>query len=156
VPWSGLCTIVCLTATLANVLNLENAKGSRSFSNMLFGLALAFFLVYAAAFGSAKSASRTGGMLKVLSSRPLAFLGAISYSLYVIHEPVLRTMDFWLHNAGIDAWTAFRAMVVIGVPTSLAAGYGFHLAVERRFQKRPDRIPMRGSPSAQRTPVHTQ
>ena len=66
----------------------------------------------------------------------LARIGIISYSLYLVHLPILRVcegMFLQLHLGRTIVGTVVR--YVIGVPVCLAAAFGFFKLVESRFLK---------------------
>lgn len=72
-----------------------------------------------------------------LCSRPLVFLGKISFALYLLHIPVfaiLNTAD----KAVLNSWLAARPWIGIGVAslTSLAAATLVHLLVEEPARRR--------------------
>jgi peptidoglycan/LPS O-acetylase OafA/YrhL len=56
---------------------------------------------------------------RILRARPLAFIGVASYSIYLVHEPILE----WLGHAGLPAPLAALAAIAVGV--------GFYELVER-------------------------
>jgi len=60
-------------------------------------------------------------------SRPgMRWLGSRSFSLYLVHEPIIVTLAFVWRLASVPAW-----FVVVGVTCSLVAAEGFFRAVER-------------------------
>ncbi len=84
--------------------------------------------------------SRTHIVYKILNSRPLTFIGTFSYSLYLIHIPVLefiRGVISHLLGTGHSPLQLWEATAVFGLPTTLAASYLFHLAFERPFMSKP-------------------
>ncbi|WP_460942621.1 acyltransferase family protein [Okibacterium endophyticum] len=62
---------------------------------------------------------------RVLSSGALSWLGRVSFSLYLVHVPVIATVAFLL---GDEHWVL---VAVISVPTSVVLAWLFHAAVER-------------------------
>ena len=69
-----------------------------------------------------------------LGARPLAWLGTISYSLYLIHAPLLQLFQQTLlmpHH--ITTLKAFVALVAVGVPSIIGVSYLFHMTCERPF-----------------------
>jgi peptidoglycan/LPS O-acetylase OafA/YrhL len=78
------------------------------------------------------------GDLRILgrffSSRPMVWLGASSYSLYLIHAFVLEMVWRWivrpLHQPPLEA---LALELGLGVVASVAAARVFYLLVERRF-----------------------
>jgi peptidoglycan/LPS O-acetylase OafA/YrhL len=152
--WSGICTILCLITALMNVLNLEDPRGSRSFSNVAVGCALAAFLIHGATAARRDSLGRESAILRILRSRFAAMLGLISYSLYVVHEPILRAMHLYLERAGTSPLEAFILLLVVGVPTCLGGALLMHHGVERRFRPRALTANRKVEPPApQRLPV---
>lgn len=62
-----------------------------------------------------------------LSSGILQWLGRISFSLYLVHEPVVVLFARW--------WGPSGATAVAGIATSLLAGWFFYVLVERRSHR---------------------
>jgi peptidoglycan/LPS O-acetylase OafA/YrhL len=84
-----------------------------------------------------RSGAATGGaapwVLRVLDSRPLVGLGRFSYSLYLIHLPVLALCFLAVREIPLSPEARLVTMLVVGPPASVAVAYGFFLAIERRF-----------------------
>ena len=71
--------------------------------------------------------------LRLLSSRWATGLGTFSYSIYLIHFPVLYTADMLLRTWHASFPQRFTALFVGAVPLAVGLSYLFHLAFERRF-----------------------
>jgi peptidoglycan/LPS O-acetylase OafA/YrhL len=77
-----------------------------------------------------------------LSSRawlkPLVFCGTMCYSMYLMHEIVVRIIcrTFAFYGPSGD-FVAVSVIVPLAVATSLLAGWAFHHLVERRFLNQP-------------------
>jgi peptidoglycan/LPS O-acetylase OafA/YrhL len=66
--------------------------------------------------------------------RPFAYCGTMCYSLYLVHELVVRVVQKGLYSAGVRTGAATLAVTVPAcVVSSLLVGWGFYLLVERRF-----------------------
>ncbi|GAA4192155.1 acyltransferase [Microbacterium oryzae] len=62
---------------------------------------------------------------RAMQARPLRWLGDVSFSLYLVHAPILATLAFaW----GDDQWVLVG---LVGVPLSLAVAWAFFRFVER-------------------------
>ncbi len=97
------------------------------------------------ALGSAlvlAAALAPGGIERVLLSRPLRFLGRISYSIYLVHVPLILTMVILLQAAPITP------LLLVILPAAVGVGWLFHCTVAepcarlgqrvaRRFEPRP-------------------
>jgi peptidoglycan/LPS O-acetylase OafA/YrhL len=69
---------------------------------------------------------------RVLSARWLAWLGTVSYGLYVLHAPV----SIWLQAHVAHAVVRFALLLVVSVVLAAASWYGFErpiLALKRRW-----------------------
>src|SRR5207248_2532816 len=112
----------------------------RGQSEMFVGAASAV-LIYGVGIG--------GRMGSWLAGRIIQYLGAISYSLYLVHWLVL----FHVMNAGI-AWTGKSSAsgllwAVIGCAASLVAAHVLHVLVERPSMRAAARLkPRVGSEAA--------
>lgn len=72
-------------------------------------------------------------IVKGLESRPAMTLGAFSYSLYLIHYPVIQKMQDILHRHHVSHYAQFALLLLVGIPVCLALAYLFHVAFERPF-----------------------
>ena len=74
--------------------------------------------------------------LRLMESRPAVWLGTFSYSLYLIHAPVLALCQSALRPEHLSPTVALCVMLAAGVPLALLASYLFHLAFEKPFLSR--------------------
>ncbi len=69
---------------------------------------------------------------RAISWRPLVAIGVMSYSLYLVHQPMVEVMAHFLGaNDGADSRQVFLAMLAM-LPLILAAAFALFYAVERR------------------------
>lgn len=83
----------------------------------------------------------SGWVARCLSSRPLVFLGKISFSLYLIHTPVLMSLTFWLMKFCRDSGTEF----LISFAVSFGLTTMFVIAVAELFRRVVDEPSIRAS-----------
>ena len=121
VPWLAVALVA-----LALAVKMHHSRGAE-YSDYPFGLACLAFLV-------AVGRSPESKIRAALSWRPLVFVGGFSYSLYLIHAPLIQL--FWQYvlnplRLGRDA--TFLLLVFAGTPLFVAAAYGFYWFCERPF-----------------------
>ena len=100
-------------------------------------------LVWLFFFGAAVSV-RVGNALKpiavlinVLQSRSLTWLGAISYALYLVHEPMvwlsLHGVNYFV--PGLDNITVSILVAAFSIPISILLAYAIHVLIELPFMR---------------------
>ncbi len=99
------------------------------FIDTLVGLATA--LLMGATLGDA--AGRGNGLTRALSWRPLVRVGLFSYSLYLVHAPLLHAVNLLLrHTLHPSAPVTF--LLLLGAsPLIVGVAYLFHLLFEKPF-----------------------
>jgi peptidoglycan/LPS O-acetylase OafA/YrhL len=105
------------------------------------------------------AARRTGFITNGLGWRPLMFLGAISYSLYLTHNLVTGASFFVLAKLSVPQWLALPVTLAL----CLAVAYLFWLLLEAPSMRLAQRIRLRpsgtgerafgGAPAEMRTPA---
>jgi peptidoglycan/LPS O-acetylase OafA/YrhL len=135
-----------LMASRIDAIKDWSARRGRAFWMVALSTSL-FFMIASQVFSFAAHASSfTGGLLwslvgvgaagiilcaigfaplrNFLNMRVVQFLGRISFSLYLIHVPIIATLGFML---GDSRWWL---VAIIGVPLSIGAATVFHRFVE--------------------------
>ncbi len=79
---------------------------------------------------------RRHAVLRALEVRPVLGLGAFSYSLYLIHYPVLNKIALFLAARHLPLLPRLAVMGGLGVPLALGISYLFYLGCEKRFSDR--------------------
>jgi peptidoglycan/LPS O-acetylase OafA/YrhL len=77
----------------------------------------------------------TDGSVRAFFSTPaLVRIGGFSYSLYLIHAPLLQiAWKYVVHPMGFGETTTFLLLVLVGMPLAVGGAYLFFLAFERPF-----------------------
>jgi peptidoglycan/LPS O-acetylase OafA/YrhL len=89
---------------------------------------------------------RSGRVRRILGARPLVFVGMFSFSVYLIHAPLLQAeWQYGLRPLHLGSRLTVVLLMSIGVPLMLAAAYGFFHLFERRFMHPPQRANEPGS-----------
>ena len=130
-PWRGFALL--FTAGLAATIKLRPEW--LQLSDPLAGLAAACLLLHLA---RPDPASGPGSLSRrVLQSRFAMGLGAISYSLYLVHSPSITLVHLALRKS-VDPSPSTRAWLlpVLSLPASLAVAYVFYRGFEKPFSSR--------------------
>ncbi len=92
-------------------------------------------LMGAVSFALLLAASDTrGGLRRLLEWRPLVWVGTFSYSLYLIHAPLLQaTWQYGLHPLHLSDMATFLVLALVGTPLIVGVSYLFFLGCERPF-----------------------
>jgi peptidoglycan/LPS O-acetylase OafA/YrhL len=83
--------------------------------------------------------SDRGAACRGLGSRPFVFLGEISYSLYLIHFPLLSLVSNIMLARGVGSGARLAVLMFVAAPIILAVSYMFHRAFEKPFLAGPRR-----------------
>ena len=72
-------------------------------------------------------------VLRVLESKAAVRLGAFSYSLYLVHFPILSLFHLALLPLNLSPTALLLVLETAGTGLCLLLAYGFHVCFERRF-----------------------
>ena len=116
------------------------AKSPVFLRDLVVGATTALFLVLATFLLQTQQTSlstSSGGVLnalvKILQSRAATFLGMISYSLYLVHGPLLNTLQY---IARLNHWNYVPSQIFItgiGASLSLGIAFIFYILIEKPF-----------------------
>ncbi|HEX9037501.1 MAG TPA: acyltransferase [Ktedonobacterales bacterium] len=71
---------------------------------------------------------------RVLEWRPLVWIGGFSYSLYLIHAPLIQLIwQYGLHPLRLGPDATYLALLLLGLPVITLAAWGFWRLAERPF-----------------------
>ena len=76
---------------------------------------------------------------RALSSRAMVFLGLFSYSVYLIHLPLVMALGAVVQRRHLSNVQVIAFQFLLVIPLMLALGYVFHLLFERPFMTPPRR-----------------
>ena len=109
-----------------------------------------------AAFALLLAASQERGWLqRLLSRRPLVWVGTFSYSVYLLHAPLLQVIwQYLLYPLHLGSIATFSLLVCLGTPLIVGLCYLFFLACERPFlNTRPHETPAETARDAALSPA---
>jgi len=145
-PWGWLAALLCAGLVM---VSLKHSSWTLfvAVKDVLVGAATACLLVFCTRYltrhhetataQSPATRQRAPLVLRLLESRPAVALGVFSYSLYLIHAPVLAVCQSFVRPLAARSPTlALTLMLCLGVPLALGCSYLFHLAFERPFLSR--------------------
>jgi len=138
-PWGALSAALGVALVLASLRHWSEPLAV-AFKDILVGGATACLLVYCTRFLTRRheeSAGRNAPLvLRLCESRPAVALGVFSYSLYLIHAPVLAVCQAFLRPLGLSPTAQLALMLGAAVPLAVLCSYLFFLAFERPFLSR--------------------
>ncbi|MCU1502475.1 MAG: acyltransferase 3 [Ilumatobacteraceae bacterium] len=136
----GHVDLLVLAALAATVVTFSlERRFLHSYDSVVFvrevvvGIAAALLLL------ALRQASPADGRLTLrigaaLSTRPLTWLGEISYSLYLVHFPIIGAIALtWVYGGRFGVPENFALIVVVGGAVSLAGAAAFHRLFERSY-----------------------
>ncbi len=129
------------TTRLAGPYDLRPSTGAEDAFKHLAYLVAAVALVLPSAVGGSDSVSR------MLSSRPMVWLGTISYAVFLWHLPVMFAVQsgFGLALFGGHFWLLIGVTLVVTIPTAAASWYLLEHPVlswaHRMTRRAPDPLP---------------
>jgi peptidoglycan/LPS O-acetylase OafA/YrhL len=137
-PTAGECGLIwALLLVMVVTTPLGNyyaADGSAS-TDVLLGILTTVTIVAMAREVRDGTEKHRSPLLRILESPALVQLGAFSYSLYLVHFPIVSFCDRVL-SPRVHSYRFPIAMFAVAVPLSLVISYVFHLAFERPFMRR--------------------
>jgi peptidoglycan/LPS O-acetylase OafA/YrhL len=109
----------------------DGAESRHAYSEMLAGIAASLMLLW---LGSRSVAGQPTRLHRFLETRFLVWVGGWSFSLYLIHSPLLGLSNLLLLPLGLPTWLQLTIMWFVALPASAAVAYVFYRLVETHFQ----------------------
>jgi len=131
VPRAGvlaLCGIALIPLSIA--LRRVTHTSTLGWVEIATGIAIALTLVWA---GQESVRTRVPAVLRPLQSRPMLFLGLISYSIYLLHSPLLGLANLLLAPLHLSVLLNWLLLTLVAAPIAVVACWLFFLCVERHF-----------------------
>lgn len=118
---------VPFVAVLAAIfVDAHPAEANVWLSESLLGIATAMLVMWLA--------GRPRALVhRILTSRPSLGLGKMSYSLYLVHSPLLALGNLILMQYNLPLALHATLMYALVLPLAISAAFGFHWGIERHF-----------------------
>jgi len=123
-------TVVTPVLLAALALAYGPAEREAWISETVLGLVVAGVLVWLA---QRSLDGRPSWAHHILESRFLVWVGLWSFSLYLIHSPLLALGNLLLLPMNLPTLVQFAVLVLVVLPLAAAIAYGFFILVERHF-----------------------
>jgi peptidoglycan/LPS O-acetylase OafA/YrhL len=139
VPWGALWIVsAALTPVAIFASGIDAPYGAGWLQNLLLGCSVASFLVFTrlGAPGVLGGAARV--TISFLQFMPLRRLGMYSYSIYLIHYPILRLLCAIAARFTQSFFVLGGLALFVFVPFTLWLAFQFHVRFERPFQVKRD------------------
>jgi peptidoglycan/LPS O-acetylase OafA/YrhL len=135
VPW-GLLSIVFAIVTVVLIVRsgIDTSYGDGWSQNIALGFTMASLLVYTQTGMRGIFARVIAPIVKRLEEPRLCAVGRFSYSIYLLHYPILRLLVELLHKYVTHSALVEGAIaLLVFYPLTVAVSYGFHIVVERPY-----------------------
>ncbi|MBP3037152.1 acyltransferase [Arthrobacter sp. zg-ZUI100] len=99
-------------------------------NELILGAAMALFVMWLA---RCHQEGRRTLFHAVLESKVLVWVGLWSYSLYLVHSPVLALGNLLFLEVDMSTLARFGIQLLITVPVAGLVAFAFHCVIERRF-----------------------
>jgi len=131
-PWGTVALVITAGFLLVGMGARGWFQSNRWVADIIVGAAT-FCLIQSLA--AAKTASRPSFLMAWLESPLAVAIGAFSYSIYLIHYPLLQLTHTWLVNAHMAPDVRLPTMLIVVPVVVVVLSYLFHLAFERPFMR---------------------
>ena len=133
--WSKMSCLLGLAAFFAGtfVLGTQTLWQHLYLMDYLVGFTIACFLLLCTGYYLNQPKSFHPSFLRFLMAPQITQLGLFSYSLYLVHFPILSLLHLWIRPLHLSPIKELSFLLTVGTAASLVSGYLFHILFERRF-----------------------
>jgi peptidoglycan/LPS O-acetylase OafA/YrhL len=147
VPWGPLTALLgamligLLVAQRAAPAELAAILSAKWLEDYALGFAVASLLIFCAGAPVGHRSFLRKLVMWVLEAPALVGIGKFSYSIYLLHAPILALVALAGRNLDLRAPAAYLIVLFWGVPLTLVVSYLFYLVAERPFMSTSTRVP---------------
>ena len=128
VPWSALTVLFAVIE-----IYCASAGTWQTCNEIVTALALMCCLVWGSSFDQMRATTIGKLAMAALTAPMLVGVGIFSYSVYLIHAPLIALTRMGLESLSFTPTMIYGLLIVLGTIVSVAGGYAFFLAIECRF-----------------------
>lgn len=133
-PWGSLAALLTIVVIIFHwVVPWPRSLGMIIVVDVLVGVATMAGLIWGARSGMS---TRPAGLVRWLSSAPMMAIGGFSYSLYLLHAPVLAVVHWLCRSHGLTDPRTLVLEYLCGLPLAILIAYLSSLAFERPWLQR--------------------
>jgi peptidoglycan/LPS O-acetylase OafA/YrhL len=136
VPWSGIAAAAAGIVIFLSAWKPEWTELHFYGVDLVAGIGSACMLI-ACTRCLQRDETRLPFGLRIVNAPATVGLGIFSYTIYLIHRPILLAIEALYTRANMSPITEFWTLLFAGVPMVLVISYVFHLLFERRFMNIP-------------------
>jgi peptidoglycan/LPS O-acetylase OafA/YrhL len=127
-PWIIICFLLLISVFVVPRLSIfANWPYSFLFFDVLFGCWALTALVLIAG-------DKLPILKRILSFKPLVFVGTFAYSIYLIHAPLIQLIwQYVINPFHLSEVRSYYFMVLLGTPLIILISYLFYILFERPF-----------------------
>ncbi|HMJ10630.1 MAG TPA: hypothetical protein VK524_04440, partial [Polyangiaceae bacterium] len=129
--WEKLALALALVVAALTGAKIPALDSPHPLIDTVLGLATAAFLI--AATRRLQLGQRPSFVARLFEHPISMKLGLFSYSIYLVHCPVLRALNLPLRNNHVAAIPSFVVLLLVALPAALLVSYVFHRIFERPF-----------------------
>jgi peptidoglycan/LPS O-acetylase OafA/YrhL len=139
IPWiAALCGASAVAVATPLIWHFGHEGRYMAPQDILVGMATASFLALCVQPSSIIAAPRA-----LLEMKPIVWLGTFSYSIYLMHTPILAKVRPFTNLLHLSPLPEFIFTMLVTVPIVVAASFAFYLVCERPFiYRRPAPAPV--------------
>ncbi len=143
IPWGALSLISLLPIVYFAKYRWGGSWSNLVISYLVIGVATVCLLIYTTESLMNAAHKPLPLATRFLKAKPCVVLGSFSYSLYLIHAPVLALVTITMRRLQLSFTSSIIPYLVIAVPLSILVAYVFYQAFEKPFlAKRKSKIPV--------------
>ncbi len=142
-PWMAIAALGWI-AVFFLLSTLKHVEADYWAIDVLLGVTTTSLLIACTRHLTSPRLSDTSVTLAVLDSKFATKIGAFSYSIYLLHDPILHISQFVMRKAHLSPMFEVIGFGFVIIPATVVVAYLFHLKFEKPFMSGPiaKRVPL--------------